>query len=136
MKAVQPSWRLITGYGLTESPAAVAMSSPHEYVQGAVGILLAGYEARLLREDGSDVDAFDEPGELLVASPNQARGYLGDDEATAATFCDGGWLRTGDVALFRRSPNGDSHLCIVDRLKDMIKVKVSTSWTPEPPKSR
>jgi long-subunit acyl-CoA synthetase (AMP-forming) len=105
------------------------MSSPHEYVPGTVGILLSSYQARLLREDETEVDAFDEPGELLLSSPNQAVGYLGDDEGTAATFRDG-WLHTGDVALFRKSPNGDAHLSIVDRLRDMIKVKVSLASIP------
>lgn len=99
------------------------MSSPHEYVPGSVGVLLPWYQARLVREDGSEVEAYGEPGQLLLSSPNQAAGYHGDDEATAATFQDG-WLYTGDVAMFRQSPNGDSHLLIVDRLKDMIKVKV------------
>lgn len=123
-KALQPGWNIVTGYGMTECPAAIAMSSPHEYVPGAVGVLLASYQARLVRAaDGSEVQSFDEPGELVVSSPNQAIGYLGDEEGTAATFRDG-WLHTGDVALFRKSPNGDSHLCIVDRLRDMIKVKV------------
>ncbi|KAK8110189.1 AMP dependent ligase/synthetase [Apiospora kogelbergensis] len=122
-KALQPGWSIVTGYGMTECPAAIAMSSPHEYVPGAVGVLLASYQARLVRAaDGSEVQSFDEPGELVVSSPNQAIGYLGDEEGTAATFRDG-WLHTGDVALFRKSPNGDSHLCIVDRLRDMIKVK-------------
>jgi len=106
------------------------MSSPHEHVQGSVGVLLPLYQARLLRKDGSEVEAFDEPGELLLSSPNQAHGYLGDDEASAATFRDG-WLHTGDVAVFRQSPKGDSHLCIVDRLRDMIKVKVSYLQWPQ-----
>jgi long-subunit acyl-CoA synthetase (AMP-forming) len=100
------------------------MSSPHEFMPGSVGILLPLYRARLRREDGSEVEAFDEAGELLLSSPNQADGYLGDDETSATTFRDG-WLHTGDVAVFRQSPKGDSHLYIVDRLRDMIKVKVS-----------
>jgi acyl-CoA synthetase (AMP-forming)/AMP-acid ligase II len=148
VKEAQPSWNITIGYGnqdsllpigqtdqecflgLTESSVAVAMSSPHEHLQGSVGVLLPLYQARLLREDGSEVEAFEEPGELLLSSPNQAVGYLGDDKASAATFQDG-WLRTGDVAVFRQSPRGDSHLCIVDRLKDMIKVKVRLSNSRE-----
>ncbi|KAH8660630.1 putative AMP dependent ligase/synthetase [Xylariales sp. PMI_506] len=121
-KAVQPNWNLVTGYGLTESPAAVAMSSSYEFVPGSVGILLPEYRARLCREDGSEVEDFDEPGQLLVSSPNQAVGYLGDEETSAKTFRDG-WLYTGDIAVFRKSPKGDSHLYIIDRLRDMIKVK-------------
>lgn len=99
------------------------MSSPHEYVPGCVGILLPEYKARLLREDGSEAQGFDEPGELLLSSPNQAAGYLGDDQANSETF-QNGWLHTGDIAMFRQSPKGDAHLSIVDRLRDMIKVKV------------
>ncbi|ETS86314.1 hypothetical protein PFICI_00142 [Pestalotiopsis fici W106-1] len=121
-KAVQPNWNLVNGYGLTESSMVVAMSSSQEPGPGPVGILLPLYQARLRREDGSDVEAFDEPGELLLSSPNQASGYIGDEEAATATFRDG-WLHTGDVAIFRQSPRGDSHLYIVDRLRDMIKVK-------------
>lgn len=148
VKAAQPKWNIIVGYGnlcisnsyrnketlmetgMTESSGAITMSTPHEYVPGSVGVLLPSYEARLLRQNGSEVEAFDEPGELLLSSPNQAHGYLGDDEASAATFRNG-WLHTGDVAVFHQSPRGDSHLCIVDRLRDMIKVKVSGPRTPQ-----
>ncbi len=115
--------------GMTESSVAITMSTPHEYVPGSVGVLLPLYQARLLDQDGNEVEGFDEPGELLLSSPNQAQGYLGDNEASAATFRNG-WLHTGDVAVFRQSPKGDSHLCIVDRLRDMIKVKVSRSLAP------
>jgi len=146
------------------------MSSPRRsHVKGTVGVLLPAYEARLVREDGTEVTDFDAPGELLVRSPNQASGYLLDDDehennpsstTRGDTFLPDGWLRTGDVALFRRfttplssshsssSPssthasngvekgtngntNGqdggdqkeEAHLAIVDRLRDMIKVK-------------
>ncbi|KAK4185838.1 hypothetical protein QBC35DRAFT_502786 [Podospora australis] len=122
VKAAQAGWNIVTGYGLTESPCAVAMSSPREYVDNTVGVLLSSYQAKLLREDGTEVEGFDEPGELVVSSPNQAAGYFPPSEADT-TFSQDGWLRTGDVALFRKSPDGDAHLSIVDRLRDMIKVK-------------
>lgn len=73
----------------------------------SVGALLPLYQAHLLREYGSDVEAFDEPGELLLSSPNQARDYLWDDEASAATFRDG-CSHTGNVAAFRQSPRETS----------------------------
>ncbi|KAL4912840.1 hypothetical protein BDW62DRAFT_215999 [Aspergillus aurantiobrunneus] len=112
VKAAQPAWKITIGYGLTESSVGVTLSSAREYLEDSIGVLLPHYKARLLREGGGEVDSFDEPGDRV----------LGDDEATSATFVNG-WLHTGDVALFRRSARGDSHLCIVDRLKDMIKVK-------------
>lgn len=57
-------------------------------------------------------------------SPSLFVGYLGNEEATKNTFDAQGWLRTGDVGLMRRGPQETEHLFIVDRLKDMIKVKV------------
>ena len=37
-------------------------------------------------------------GELWIRGPQVMRGYLADDEATAATLTEDGWLKTGDVA--------------------------------------
>ena len=47
------------------------------------------------------------------------RGYLGDDEATAATLTEDGWLKTGDVARV----DDDGTFRIVDRVKELIKYK-------------
>ena len=44
------------------------------------------------------------------------RGYWNRPDADAATFADGGWLKTGDVA----SLDADGFVTIHDRLKDMI----------------
>jgi long-subunit acyl-CoA synthetase (AMP-forming) len=57
-------------------------------------------------------------------SPGLFVGYLGEEEATKNTLDADGWLRTGDVGMMRMGPNGTEHLFIVDRIKDMIKVKV------------
>lgn len=99
------------------------MTSQRDDFPGSSGTLLPLYQARLQREDGSEVDGFDEPGELFLRSPNVAAGYVGDADADAAIFKDG-WLRTGDVVTFRASATGSSHLFVIDRLRDMIKVKV------------
>lgn len=35
-----------------------------------------------------------------------------------------GYMRTGDEAVIRKSPLGNEHIFIVDRIKELIKVKV------------
>ena len=69
----------------------------------------------------SDVPAegLSETGELWFKGPNVMAGYLGNEQATAETIDDEGWLHTGDLAQV------DACGCvyIVDRLKELIKYK-------------
>ena len=76
-----------------------------------------------MNEEGIDVEGYEQPGELVVRSPSVTLGYLNNDQATRETFQDG-WMRTGDKALVRKSPKGNEHIWIVDRMKELIKVKV------------
>ena len=47
------------------------------------------------------------------------KGYLNNESATAATIKEGGWLHSGDIAYY----DEQSRFYIVDRLKELIKVK-------------
>lgn len=47
------------------------------------------------------------------------KGYLGNEEATRETIDADGWLKTGDVAYV----DDDGYFYIVDRTKELIKVK-------------
>lgn len=85
--------------------------------------MLPGFEAKLLTPEGVEITGYDEPGELVVRSPSVVLGYLNNEKATKETFEDG-WMRTGDEAVFRKSPKGNEHVFIVDRIKELIKVKV------------
>jgi 4-coumarate--CoA ligase len=47
------------------------------------------------------------------------KGYLNNAEATARTVDSEGWLRTGDIGTV----DAEGYLTIIDRLKELIKVK-------------
>ena len=81
-------------------------------------------------EEGLDIESYDCPGEVYLKSPTVIQGYLDDKEANQTLLSQDGWLRTGDIGLFRISPNNAEHLFIVDRVKDMIKVKVNYCFDP------
>lgn len=81
-------------------------------------------KARLIDADGGEVTEHEVPGELYLKSPTRIPGYLGESEEEDARFLVSGWLPTGDIGFFRKGIDGNEHLFLVDRVKDLIKVKV------------
>ncbi|KAM5374748.1 hypothetical protein ACJZ2D_006392 [Fusarium nematophilum] len=120
--ALFPQWKILQGYGLTEAGPVVSLTRRDDVWIGSSGVPLDGVECRLVSEEGREVDDWSQPGELIVRSPALALGYLDNEQATRESFQDG-WLHTGDVAVIKKSPRGNFHVFIVDRLKDLIKVK-------------
>jgi acyl-CoA synthetase (AMP-forming)/AMP-acid ligase II len=110
------------GYGMTElSPVShkSRLARVAETPPGSVGALIPNTEARLIDpETEEDVPQGGE-GEIWIRGPQVMKGYLNNDEATAETLVEDGWLRTGDIA--RIDENGFTF--IVDRLKELIKYK-------------
>ena len=117
-----PSWTIRQAYGLTETSTVVTTSTYHDIFLGSVGSLVPDYTVKLVRRDGSEVTAYDEPGEIWARSPSVVLGYLNNKQANCDTFVDG-FMRTGDEGVVRRSEAGHEHLFIVDRIKELIKVK-------------
>ena len=106
-----------TGFGMTETTGAVAMSVGEEYLSrpGTAGRVLATTEVKVVREDGSIAPA-GEPGEICMRSVSNMLGYWGDEDETARAFDAEGYMRSGDIGHV----DAEGFLYIVDRKKDMV----------------
>ncbi|KAJ3113934.1 Acyl-CoA synthetase member 3, mitochondrial [Phlyctochytrium bullatum] len=103
-------WRDISGhqllerYGMTE--IGMALGNPlrdNPRVAGTVGIPFPGIQCRLVDENGEvvpepETGAEQRPGELQVKGPQVFKEYWGRPDATAETFTEDGWFKTGDIA--------------------------------------
>jgi long-chain acyl-CoA synthetase len=121
---VFPAVRFIQMYGMTETaPFATGLPYDDETVNGpehmvrrlaSCGREIPGVEARVVREDGSEVSP-GEVGEIVMRGPNIMKGYWREPEASADTL-RGGWMHSGDMATV----DEEGYIFIVDRKKDMI----------------
>jgi len=117
---------LSNGYGITEcAPAIAGVRAETPRSDDAVGSLITGIEARLVKPGGAAV-APGEVGELHVRGPNVMRGYYQAPEATAAVIDAEGWFNTGDLARFE-----DDVLYIVGRTKELIIRSGFNVYPPE-----
>jgi acyl-CoA synthetase (AMP-forming)/AMP-acid ligase II len=111
--------RMRQGYGMTEASPASHYTGPDERRSGKAGTLVPNTECRIVcTETGRDLGT-NEPGEVWVRGPQVMKGYLNNPEATARTVDAEGWLHTGDIGVV----DEEGYLLVVDRLKELIKVK-------------
>ena len=89
----------------------VAPAGVEDYT-GSVGVLLPNCEIKLMDENGNEVGK-GERGEIYIKGPNISPGYWKNEKATKETMLEGGWLRSGDVAI----SDERGWFYIVDRLK-------------------
>lgn len=113
--------RIVQGYGMTET-CPVTHCTPDLSAKikgGSVGVLVPNTEAMIRDTETGQVLGTDQTGELLVRGPQRMLGYLNNPQASAETVDEDGWLHTGDLARV----DEDGYFYIVDRLKELIKVK-------------
>ncbi|KAL9077442.1 MAG: hypothetical protein Q9161_000287 [Pseudevernia consocians] len=122
LQSQHPSWKIRQGYGLTETSTVICSTAVHDIFFGSSGSLVPSVQAKIVSIGGTEITGYDQPGELVVKSPSVVLGYHNNPQANKETFQDG-WMRTGDEAVVRKSPQGNEHIFIVDRIKELIKVK-------------
>ena len=120
---------ILQAWGMTEtSPVAsigrlkVALEELDEDAQAdyraSIGLPAPGIDLRIVDQVTGEQVPSDgtSRGEIQAAGPWVAREYY-DDERTADSFTDDGWLKTGDVATV----DAEGYMRIVDRTKDVVK---------------
>ncbi len=74
-----------------------------------------------------DIRIDKDTGEVLYRSPGQFLGYYKEPEKTAETMTPDGYVKTGDAGFF----DPDGHLRIIDRAKDVGKLKDGALFAPK-----
>ncbi|MBI3191164.1 MAG: AMP-binding protein, partial [Pedosphaera parvula] len=107
----------IEGYGLSEASPVVSMNPINgERKEGSIGLPIANVEVSV-QDDGGEMLAAGEVGEICVRGGNVMQGYWNQPQETAKAL-RAGWLLTGDVGYRDR----DGYIFITDRKKDMLLV--------------
>ncbi|MFF3565993.1 AMP-binding protein [Streptomyces sp. NPDC002574] len=104
--------RPVERYGMTETLITVSTRASGERRPGSVGLPLPGIRTRIAAGPGEEI------GELQLTGPTLFDGYLGRPEATAASYTEDGWFRTGDIAAV--DPDG-MHRIVGRASTDLIK---------------
>jgi len=131
---------LVQGYGLTETCAAGTVQSAFSFEDGVVGAPTSCVEVKLAScldaqglprvEDrdrkpylNTDKTHYGVPclgrGEVWMRGANVSSGYYMQEGKTKEEFDPQGWFHTGDIAIWTT----DGQLKIVDRLKNLVKLK-------------
>ncbi len=108
--------KVLEGYGLTETFAAVTVNRADDYHFGTVGKPLPGIAIKLAAD-----------GEVLIKGPVVFRQYLHRPEESSAAFDKEGWFKSGDLGEYSR----DGFLRITGRKKDMIVTSGGKNIAPQ-----
>jgi acyl-coenzyme A synthetase/AMP-(fatty) acid ligase len=107
---------IVEGIGTTENLALYLTNRLGETRPGSVGKRVAGYEVRIVDDEGRPVPP-GEVGNLQVKGETAALAYLHQYERSRRTFV-GEWTATGD----RFREDADGYFWYVGRSDDMLKV--------------
>lgn len=103
-------------YGQTEATVYITAQPDGQIQADTVGLPSPGVEIKIA-----------DNGEVLYRSDGTFIGYYKNDQATAETKTPDGWVKTGDAGFF----NADGHLKIIDRAKDVGRLKSGALFAPK-----
>lgn len=131
-------WRVVVGYGLTETSPLLSLKSPDGRKLASVGQPVPGIDVRIDPsampgadpERRSERDLTTEPykeGEILARGPGVFSGYLNLPQETEEVFTEDGWYCTRDLGYF----DEDGYLYVTGRASTLIVTEGGKNIQPE-----
>jgi len=107
------------GYGLSETSPTVSCNpvTAKEFT-GTIGVPLPSTYLKLLDDDGQQVTAPGQAGEIAIKGPQVMAGYWQRPDETAKVMTEDGFFKSGDIGVVDER----GYFKIVDRKKDMVLV--------------
>lgn len=102
-------FKLIEGYGLTETSPVVTLNPPQNLKFGSVGKPLPDVEIEIFNPDKGGI------GEVLIKGPNVMQGYFKRPDLTEEVIKEG-WFYSGDLGY----KDKEGYLYLVSRKKEVI----------------
>ncbi|TID19700.1 AMP-binding enzyme domain-containing protein [Venturia nashicola] len=111
-------------WGMSETSCIASMLYyPGQDESGSVGPVIPNCDVKLVDGEGRDITAVGVRGELCIRGPIIVNKYHKNEEANKASWDAEGYFCTGDVAFFGKDEGEGRPIYIVDRKKELIKVR-------------